>query len=173
MESADITHTYTERFTEYKEDGTFENKAVEHTLKTHKTVPKLGIMLVGLGGNNGSTLAAGILAHKKNIKWESKKGMHEPNFYGSFSQCGTARTGVRRTGEGTIEDVYTPLKELLPTVNPVDFEITGWDISGMNLYDACKRAQVLEPDLVNKLEDDLKAIWPLKTAFNPEFVAAN
>jgi len=31
-------------------------------------------LLVGLGGNNGSTLVAGILANKNNISWESKQG---------------------------------------------------------------------------------------------------
>jgi myo-inositol-1-phosphate synthase len=37
-----------------------------HRIETVNTVPKLGVMLVGLGGNNGSTFAAGILANKKN-----------------------------------------------------------------------------------------------------------
>ena len=58
-------------------------------------------------------------------------------------------------------------------VNPVDFEVTGWDISKMNLYQACKRAQVLEPDLFNKLRDQLEAVVPLPAAFNPDFIAAN
>jgi len=42
--------------------------------------------------------------------------------------------------------------------NPVDIEITGWDISGMNLFDACKRARVLEPMLVNNLKEYLEPI---------------
>jgi myo-inositol-1-phosphate synthase len=29
-------------------------------------------MLVGLGGNNGSTLVAGILANKKKLEWETR-----------------------------------------------------------------------------------------------------
>jgi hypothetical protein len=29
-------------------------------------------MLVGLGGNNGSTLVAGILAKKKKLEWETR-----------------------------------------------------------------------------------------------------
>jgi len=33
-------------------------------------------------------------------------------------------------------------------VNPVNFEISGWDISGLNLYEAAKRARVLEPTLL-------------------------
>ena len=36
----------------------------EHTIVTERKVPKLGVMLVGLGGNNGSTFVAGILANK-------------------------------------------------------------------------------------------------------------
>jgi myo-inositol-1-phosphate synthase len=49
---------------------------------------------------------------------------------------------------GELEDVYKPVKELLPMVSPIDFEITGWDISGKNMYEACRRARVLEPDLI-------------------------
>lgn len=58
-------------------------------------------------------------------------------------------------------------------VNPVDIEVGGWDISGLNLFESCKRAQVLEPDLINKLKEQLSAIVPMAAAFNPEFIAAN
>ena len=58
-------------------------------------------------------------------------------------------------------------------VNPVDFEVTGWDISGKNMFESCKRAGVLEPDLINKLGEPLRAFTPMPAAFNPEFVAAN
>jgi myo-inositol-1-phosphate synthase len=33
--------------------------------KTSTIVPKLGLMLVGWGGNNGSTVTAGIIANQK------------------------------------------------------------------------------------------------------------
>jgi len=36
--------------------------------------------------------------------------------------------------------VHKPIKELLPTVDPIDFEISGWDISNTNLYEAALRA---------------------------------
>lgn len=39
----------------------------EKTIITSKKVPKLGVMLVGLGGNNGSTFTAGILANRKHL----------------------------------------------------------------------------------------------------------
>lgn len=40
--------------------------------KTQTKVPKVGVMLVGLGGNNGSTVAAGILANKHGLTWNTK-----------------------------------------------------------------------------------------------------
>jgi myo-inositol-1-phosphate synthase len=42
-------------------------------------------MLVGWGGNNGSTITAGILANRKNIEWETKDGKKSANYYGSFT----------------------------------------------------------------------------------------
>jgi len=75
--------------------------------------------------------------------------------------------------DGGIEDVHMPINEILPMVNPVDFEISGWDISGHNLYDACKRAKVLEPDLIKQLKPYLQEVVPLKAAFSGDFIAAN
>lgn len=106
-------------------------------------------MLVGLGGNNGSTLVAGILANKHKLSWETKNGPISANFYGSFTQSATCHVGFRQDeATGFLEDVHKPVKELLPMVEPVDFVISGWDISKINLYEACKRSKVLEPDLI-------------------------
>jgi len=58
-------------------------------------------------------------------------------------------------------------------VNPVDFDISGWDISGANLYEAAKRSHVLEPTLIEQLKDDLSAITPLPAVLNPDFIASN
>ena len=58
-------------------------------------------------------------------------------------------------------------------VNPIDIEIAGWDISGLNLYDACRRAKVLEPSLIEQLKEQLQAINPLPAALTPEFIASN
>ena len=114
-----------------------------------RRVPKLGVMLVGLGGNNGSTFTAGILANKKKLSWETKNGTVSANFYGSFTQCSTAHVGFEHSDKtGELKDVFMPINSILPMVDPVEFEIGGWDISKTNLYDACKRAHVLEPDLV-------------------------
>ncbi len=69
--------------------------------------------------------------------------------------------------------MYMPVKDLLPMVNPCDFEISGWDISDSNLYESCKRARVLEPDLLNQLKEDLEKIKPLKACFRGDFIASN
>lgn len=54
-------------------------------IETEKQVPKMGVMLVGLGGNNGSTFVAGILANKHNLEWQTKSGPMRANFFGSFT----------------------------------------------------------------------------------------
>lgn len=131
-------------------------------------------MLVGLGGNNGSTFTAGILANKKKQTWETKRGTEHPNFHGSFTQSATTHVGYQfdeKTNQ--LKDVYKPVSEIMPMVNPCDFEITGWDINSMNMFDACKRAHVLEPTLVNALQKDLETIVPMPAVLNQEFIAAN
>ena len=65
-----------------------------------------------------------------------------------------------------LKDVHKPIKELLPMVNPCDFVISGWDISADNLYDAAKKARVLEPDLLNQLKPELEKIQPLPAVVN-------
>ena len=52
-------------------------------------------MLVGLGGNNGSTLVAGILANKHKLSWETKNGVQHANLYGSFTQSATCHVGFK------------------------------------------------------------------------------
>jgi myo-inositol-1-phosphate synthase len=69
--------------------------------------------------------------------------------FGSFTQSSTCHVGFKLDETtGHLEDVFKPINQLLPMVDPVDFVIGGWDISKVNLYDACKRAKVLEPDLL-------------------------
>ena len=101
------------------------------TIRTRTSVPKVGIMLVGWGGNNGSTLTAGMLANKHDVTWNTKDGVRKPNYYGSLTQSGTCRVGHL---EG--EEVYVPFKSLMPLANPNDVIVDGWDINEANLADA-------------------------------------
>ncbi|KAI8372368.1 hypothetical protein EDC96DRAFT_477432 [Choanephora cucurbitarum] len=152
-------------------DGTLIAEPTEtvYEFKTERTVPKVGVMMVGWGGNNGSTLTASILAHKNNLTWRTKSGIQKPNYYGSVTQSSTVRLGV--DAEGT--DVYVPLSEMLPLVHPTDLVLGGWDISGKNLAESMERAQVLEYDLQRQVYDEMAKMVPLPSIYYPDFIAAN
>jgi myo-inositol-1-phosphate synthase len=49
------------------------------TFKTDCKVPRVGCMLVGWGGNNGSTLTASVMANKKKLEWRTKEGVQVCN----------------------------------------------------------------------------------------------
>lgn len=132
---------------------------------------RLGVMLVGLGGNNGSTMMAAVLANKHNVcfRTRDKEGLTEPNYYGSLTQSSTIKLGVDSKGK----DVYVPFNSLVPMVNPNDFVVSGWDINGATMDQAMERASVLEVDLRNKLAPIMKDHKPLKSVYYPDFIAAN
>ncbi|CAK92080.1 unnamed protein product (macronuclear) [Paramecium tetraurelia] len=136
--------------------------------KTDTRIPKVGVMLVGWGGNNGTTLTGGILANKFNITWNSRRGTHQPNFYGSLTQSSVIKIGTCNT-----EEVFVPFKDVLPMVNPCDIVFGGWDISSLNLADAMGRAQVVDYDLQQKLRPYLEKLVPLPSIYYPDFIAAN
>jgi myo-inositol-1-phosphate synthase len=69
-------------------------KETKYTFKTDAKVPKLGVMLVGLGGNNGSTVVGGAIANREGISWRTKNGIEVPNYYGSITQSSTVYLGT-------------------------------------------------------------------------------
>lgn len=69
--------------------------------------------------------------------------------------------------------VHTPIRNLLPIVNPDKIVWGGWDINSMNLGDAMNRAQVLDYDLQQKLYPYMKDITPLPSIYFADFIAAN
>ncbi|KAK4523742.1 hypothetical protein GAYE_SCF00G1638 [Galdieria yellowstonensis] len=143
-------------------------KTQTYYFRTKTKVPKLGLLLVGWGGNNGSTVTGGIIANREGISWRTKKGVQEPNYFGSITQSSTLRLG---TCKG--EDVYVPLKSLLPMVNPNDIEIGGWDINSADLANAMKRAQVFDYDLQRQLEPYMAKLKPMPSIYYEDFIAAN
>lgn len=50
-------------------------------IRTKMKIPKLGLMLVGWGGNNGSTITAALLANKFKLSWQTKEGLKIANWY--------------------------------------------------------------------------------------------
>lgn len=145
-------------------------KDTKYTFRTVTKVPRLGVMIVGLGGNNGTTVIAGCVANKEGITWRTKNGVQQPNYFGSITQSSTISLGVDPT---TGEEVYVPLKSMVPMVDPNDIVFGGWDINGSNLADAMERAQVLDWDLQRQLIPHMKDIKPLPGIYIPDFIAAN
>ncbi|KAK2944747.1 putative Inositol-3-phosphate synthase [Blattamonas nauphoetae] len=140
----------------------------EFIFQTEKKIPKVGVMLVGLGGNNGSSFAGMIIANKLKIKWNTKQKEMQANFIGSLTQATSIRLG--KCGD---EEVYIPFKEILPMVEPTDLVVSGWDINSMPLGDAMRRAQVFDYDLQQQLYPHMQKIVPLPSVFDPSYVAAN
>ncbi|KAI8820173.1 uncharacterized protein EV422DRAFT_81595 [Fimicolochytrium jonesii] len=137
--------------------------------RTNRKVPRVGLMMVGWGGNNGSTLTASIIANRKNITWRTKEGVQTPNYYGSVTQASTLKLGVDEKNQ----DVHIPFSEVLPMVHPNDLVLGGWDISSANLAESMERAQVLEYDLQRQVRDELEGLKPLPSIYYPDYIAAN
>ena len=128
-------------------------------------------MMVGMGGNNGSTLCATILANRHNITWHTKSGVQTPNYIGSLLRASTVRLG---SDPATGKDVHVPISDVLPMVHPNDFVLGGWDISGIPMDKAMSRAQVLDWDLQRQVAPLMALIGtPLPSIYYPSFIAAN
>jgi len=162
---------YTTTHVEQSADGGIQvtPQKVDLTLKTDRTVPRLGVMLVGFGGNNGSTFLAGVLANKQKLSWRTKEAVETSNWFGSITQASTVRLGANSTGE----EIYVPMKDMMPMVAPDDLVVTGWDISRMNLADAMERAAVLPVDLQRQLRPEMEKITPMPSCYYPDFIASN
>lgn len=144
-------------------------KEEDYQFKVDLKIPRVGVMLVGLGGNNGTTLVASVLANRNKVAFHTKDGVKEANYYGSVTQCSTIKLGIDQEGN----DVYVPFNSVLPFVSPNDFVVSGWDINGANLGDAMERAQVLEYDLQQQLKSEMEKVKPLPSIYYPDFIAAN
>jgi len=145
-------------------------KETVYDFKVDRKIPKLGVMLVGWGGNNGTTVTAGIIANRRGLTWETREGPRAANYYGSVMMGSTMKLG---TDAKTLKDVNIPFHDVLPMVHPNDLVVGGWDISGMNLADAMDRAAVLEPTLKAQVKKEMAAMVPLPSIYYPDFIAAN
>ena len=70
-------YTYETTKVECSSKGTYIVRPVEtlYTFRTERRVPKIGCMLVGWGGNNGSTITASVLANKLGLSWDTRLGV--------------------------------------------------------------------------------------------------
>jgi len=165
-------YTYTETSVKTNQaDGSLlcVPKTQKYQIKTKTTVPKVGVMFVGWGGNNGSTVTAGIIANKKGLSWRTPRGTQKANYFGSLTQASTVRLGLDEEGS----DVYVPFSSVLPMARPDDLVIGGWDISDMHLGDAMRRSAVLPILLQDQVMEEMSTFQPLPSVYFPDFIAAN
>eukprot|EP00968_Pinguiococcus_pyrenoidosus_P027277 scaffold7363_cov263-Pinguiococcus_pyrenoidosus.AAC.10 len=99
-----------------------------------------GILVVGLGGNNGVTMLAGLLAVRQQLSYEAYHGRVEANLGGCISQL--ASKGLYQ-GVG-FADRYDLAKF-------EDCAMGGWDIRSTPLGDALYESRVLEYDLTRQV----------------------
>ncbi|KAK1869648.1 hypothetical protein I4F81_012118 [Pyropia yezoensis] len=170
-----IEATYRYETTQVETDGaTGEAVAVPtaatYHFRTATKVGRVGLMLVGLGGNNGSTVTAAIAANRRGLSWRTKAGEQSANYLGSILMSSTLRVGA---DAATGEEVHTPLRSLLPMVHPNDLVVGGWDINSADLGTAMRRAAVLDVGAQVQLEEELSSIVPLPSVMYGDFIAAN
>ena len=58
-------------------------KETVYDFKVGRKVGKVGMMLVGWGGNNGTTVTAGIIANRRGLVWDTRDGPRADNYTGS------------------------------------------------------------------------------------------
>ncbi|MCJ1419837.1 Myo-inositol-1-phosphate synthase [Xylographa parallela] len=181
VDSPDVQYTETEILSKYtyrttsvskNGDGKYvaTPKETIYDFKVERKIGRVGMMLVGWGGNNGSTVTAGIIANRRGLEWETREGKRAANYYGSVVMSSTIKLG---TEAETGKEINIPFHDVLPMVHPNDLVIGGWDISGMNLADAMDRAAVLEPTLKGLVKKEMAEMKPLPSIYYPDFIAAN
>ncbi|XP_068456699.1 inositol-3-phosphate synthase 1-A-like [Clinocottus analis] len=166
-----IVSQYSYQTTSVHRDGnnvTVTPRTTEMTFSTERHVPKLGVMLVGWGGNNGTTVTAAVLANQRGLTWRTKTGVKKANYFGSLLQASTVCLGSGPEGE-----VNVPICDLLPMVHPNDIVFDGWDISSMDLGSAMERAEVLDWSLQEQLRPHMSRMKPRPSIYIPDFIAAN
>nr|KAG5686074.1 hypothetical protein BaRGS_030689 [Batillaria attramentaria] len=124
-------------------------QTTRYTFRTQRKVPKLGVMLVGWGGNNGTTVTAAVLANKLGLSWNTKDGERKANYYGSITHCATVNLGTGPNGE-----VFVPLRDMLPMVHANDivfddFVAANQEQRADNVLTGSKQ------ELLNKIRQDI------------------
>ena len=123
---------------------------------------KTGVMIVGLSGNNGSSmLAANILAkHGKMDK-----------MYGSLASVGTMAVNQEKAG---MMPEYKSFREIVPSLLKADdVVIGGWDIRGMSMEEAMINAKVLDRETINEVKEEANKVKVLPSCYYPTYLAEN
>ena len=114
---------------------------------------KLGVLIPGMGAV-ATTLIAGVEA--------MKAGLGEP--FGSLTQMGTIRLGKRTENRSPL------IKDFVPLAGMDDLVFGGWDVFPDNAFEAATHAGVLERATLDAVEEQLRAVKPMKAVFDQTFV---
>ena len=120
-----------------------------------------GILIVGLGGNNGVTLLAGQIANRDNLQWETATaGRISANWFGCLTQIPPRgiHGGVGFQGR---------VPGLADANNAV---VGGWDIRPTKLGQALYDCRVLEPDLVRQVREEMDKTEIMEGVWDPSFI---
>jgi len=156
------------QITRNKNGVTITPQVHNYKFKTQLKPQKTGLLIVGIGGNNGTTVVGATAANREQMQWNTRNGIQKANYYGSITQSSTVHLGW----DGK-EQIYVPFSKILPLVDPNELIIDGWDINNANLYEAAQRARVFEPELLEKLRPHLESINPKPSVYYPDFIASN
>ena len=103
-------------------------------------------MIVGIGGNNGVTCVAGLLANRKKLEWEGSKRRVKADWKGCVTQ-----------GNENL-------------VNFGNAEIGGWDIRKTKLGDALVEARILDRDLALMVKDEMNSIDVMQGVWDKRYI---
>mgnify|MGYP001121819830 FL=1 len=113
---------------------------------------KLGVMVVGLGAVS-TTFMTGVLM--------TRKGLAKP--IGSMTQYDKIRVG-----KGA-DKKYLHYKDIVPIADLNDIEFAAWDVYPANAYESAINAEVLKEKDIEPVADELKAIKPMRAAFDHNY----
>ena len=115
---------------------------------------KLGVLCVGLGAVT-TTMITGVLM--------ARKGLAKP--VGSMTQYDKIRVG-----RGA-EKKYLHYGEIVPLAELNDLVFGAWDVYPANAFESAVNAEVLRAKDILPVEDELKAIVPMKAAFDKNYAS--
>ncbi len=113
---------------------------------------KLGIMVVG-NGAVATTFMTGVLM--------ARKGLAKP--VGSMTQYDKIRVG-----RGA-EKKYMHYGDIVSIADLKDIVFGTWDVYPQNAYQSAMYAQVLKPQDIEPVRDELEKIVPMKAAFDKNY----
>ena len=135
---------------------------MEDATHSPKTRGCVGILIVGIGGANGTTLLGGVIANRHSLHWRGPKGeLKSANYNGCITQLNSRGGGVG-------------YRDVIPGLAHVSMAaVGGWDIRPAKLGDALLDAQILDYDLVRQVQDEMNKTRVFKGYYDKRFIGSS